>query len=120
MKRSKPPKDDRTLYRIDHRVRPSEDHPRYGQSAGGILSIWVFDHSSSYAAGRSLHHLQLLPFQAVGREMRYEDEFDDPPNEAMKILIEMVMSTGIAHYYFPSAAAAADIKNIPFPGEEAA
>ena len=110
--------DDRTLYRIDYRVRPTEDHPRYGQSAGGILCIWLFERSSGEAGVRSMHLLDVLPFQTVGHEVQYQDEFS-PPNVAMQILLEQVELCGFSFYYHAHPDAT-DIARIPFPGEKAA
>jgi hypothetical protein len=91
--------DGRTLYRIDYRVRPSEDHPEHGgESDGGILSIWVFGRSASLAAVRALHLLQVLPFEAASREIRYDDEITTP-NEAMKIVVDQVELCGFSFYY---------------------
>ncbi|MBA3960858.1 MAG: hypothetical protein H0X40_03020 [Chthoniobacterales bacterium] len=90
--------DGRKLYRIEWQVRPSEDHPLFGKSAAGALSIWVFERSPGAAGVRAMSLLEVMPFLTTSKVAESVTNIV-PPHEAYRILVDMVELTGFSAYY---------------------
>lgn len=110
--------DGREFYRLDFKVRPTEQHPLFWQSAAGILTIWIYAESPENAEFRSRGLLSVLPFEVIGETVQVIG-CTSPNCEAVEIIEEMARMVGFGAFFDPYDSNA-DERDIPFPGEETA